>query len=314
VNPWLRGIALGVEVPLGILSFSLYRAVRALVTWRVGARVPTDLRWQVLDREFLQRPVNLLAVMARGPRWNTHALIATSGVVRIEDPFTVDVAAAANSAEQWSLEVRSLNRAMAWVIGTLSVAAGDREATIKTEPGLYTLVMRYYGVRSGAVLPQVRFFPDRLMPSMIVPADALTGYESIRGRLPWLFFALQAYVYPLLCLRRWLPERFVALEFLPVGNPETSFRFGPVERGESLAISVPDSLFETHMVFFTAYNRASFPTLWARVESPMTQVLCPAQGFWLLRIQPRGSAAAADANLKAIRISRLGTGTPAERC
>jgi hypothetical protein len=257
----------------------------------------------VLDDDFLRRPMHRLAVMARGPRWNTHAVIATSGgAVRVSGPLTIDVATAARSAEQWSWELRRLDRRRATVIGSTNVDPGQERATVDVEPGLYTFVMRYYGVRPGAALPEIRLFPDTVVAATPVPASALSVYESLRGRRPWLFVVLQAYVYALLRFRRWLPEPFVRREYLPVANPDTSFLFGSVERNARLAIAVPRSLLDTHLVLFTAYNRASFPTVWFRVDAPATGVAVPAQGTWLLRVHARtGGAAAAD--LDAIRVT-----------
>ena len=144
---------------------------------------------------------------------------------------------------------------------------------------------------------------------MPVAESADDIYATVRGQNRFLFRALSSYIYPMLRLRRRLPSEWVRRQYLPVGNPETTFVFDAVERGERLRISIPPDVLQTHRVMFTAYNRASFPTLWFRIMDAETQTeAMPSQGFWLLRLHPM-IPKAPSIDLETIVISR----TAAER-
>jgi hypothetical protein len=84
---------------------------------------------------------------------------------------------------------------------------------------------------------------------------------------------------------------FAEREYLPAGNPQTSFRYGFLQAATSLLIELDAGLLGTHDVYFTAYNRASFPVRWYPLtESKHTTPAIPAAGSYLIRVHPKTSS------------------------
>jgi hypothetical protein len=82
-------LGIGLEIAWRLLptlaSFVFQRAARTV--FRLGACLSMPLRrdtsrWNVLSADFVRRPLVLPFMMLTGPRWNTHALIQTSGRCR----------------------------------------------------------------------------------------------------------------------------------------------------------------------------------------------------------------------------------------
>ena len=159
---------------------------------------------------------------------------------------------------------------------------------------MYTFAIRYYGLRTDAVLPAIKIDGKTAFDERPVPQNPLDVYEMVRGRSPFIFLALHSYVYPLLLLRAWLPRALVRRELLPVGNPETTFKYGTVEKGERVQIALPPESLRTQLALLTIYNRASFPIAWfALSEAVFETAPIAAQGVWVLRLHPRGPEAPA---------------------
>src|SRR2546430_1025503 len=105
--PW--GVRVFWEVPLALVSFVFYKVVRWLLRrvanlhFRPGTEKARH--WRVLSAETLKNPLALPLLMTSAPRWNTHAVVATAGALRVERTLGVDVEAAARSAQSWTLVV-----------------------------------------------------------------------------------------------------------------------------------------------------------------------------------------------------------------
>jgi hypothetical protein len=54
-------------------------------------------------------------------------------------------------------------------------------------------------------------------------------------------------------------------KFLPVGNPDTEFRYGSLSRGQRLSITSDGAEEGRVNVYITFYNWASFPEYWCQV-------------------------------------------------
>ncbi len=274
------------ELPLGLLSFALFHTLRFLVTLVIKHRRPPRLgggpKWGVLDSRAIDE--HLWVIMLIGPRWNTHATIAGTGVIRIERSLALDVWTANRSAEQWTGVLCRPDGTVACTIAGSEPTDDRRYRVLEVGPGNYTFTMRYYGARAGGLLPELRIDEDTAVPALPVPSTSLDVYHAVRDRTGLFYWALAWYIYPLLRVRRWLPAAFVTGEFLPAGNPRTSYAFDVVERRQRLSIDIPAPILASHRVMFTAFNRASFPTLWFPITATHTETEpMPQQGFWLLR-------------------------------
>jgi hypothetical protein len=115
---------------------------------------------------------------------------------------------------------------------------------------------------------------------------AARSFEAVRDKRGLFYLCLHYYVFHALDHRDWLPAAFVEREFLPAGNPQTRFRFGAVRRGQSITLTLAPALLATHAVFFTLYNRHSFPVTWYPIaDEHHTTAPCACAGFYLVRIQ-----------------------------
>jgi hypothetical protein len=88
--------------------------------------------------------------------------------------------------------------------------------------------------------------------------------------------------------RRWFPSAFVEREYLPAGNPQTTFHYGSVRAGARLAIDLAPHLWQTNDVYLTVYNRASFPVLSKRLTGPGQEMpRVDVDGTYLVRVHAR---------------------------
>ena len=77
-------------------------------------------------------------------------------------------------------------------------------------------------------------------------------------------------------------------EYLPAGNPQTTFRYGSVRTGTRLAIDLDPRLWQTSDVYLTVYNRASFPVLSEQLTGPGHETAAvQADGTYLVRVHAR---------------------------
>ncbi len=244
---------------------------------------PGPPAWRLFDAELLADPQALLAFSVLAPRWNPHAVAALSPPLRVERRVCIDLAAAESSSPRWTLTAQGPQGSA--VIGTASTQPDQGTACLELSPGMWRLVLRLYDPHPGAVLPAIDFDGQAVLPAKALPQDPLAVFQTLNQRSRPLHRLLQAHVLPLLHLRSLLGEERVRRVYLPVGNPETRFQYGPLRRGQRLRVEVPAELPPGCGVYLCCYDRASFPTFFAPVprgglESP------PAgeAGSWLLRV------------------------------
>jgi hypothetical protein len=242
--------------------------------------------------------------MTTGPRWNTHALVATAGPVRVERSLRLDVKAANASAFLWTAVVYAAarNETVAW-IDSRAETSGDA-GEVALPPGAYSLVLRYYDWGPEPRLPSVAIDGQPAIPERSLPGANNDYLRSLGGRLRAYALGLHYYVHNLLRYRRLFSASFVRGEFLPVGNPETEFVYGPLERGEALEIDCPPAMTATHRVYATVYDRASFPVAWRTVDSPgLTRIETTSPGYYLLRLHALPGATGLEAARASLAVS-----------
>jgi Family of unknown function (DUF6208) len=288
------------EIALAPLSFAFHRvtrfSMRRLVQLHERAHPAQAARWRILDGPAVSKPFNLLALMTSAPRWNTHALIALGGPLHVKHAISIGTATAAKSAEAWTIVVHAEPaHDIVASIGSLDVISEEPWRAIELPPGTYRLALRYYRWSESAELPAVQIDDEPALGPLAVLAGNNDFYQDLAGRSSFLYLFLHSYVCTLLRYRRWFPRSFVEREYLPAGNPQTTFHYGFLQAGTSLLIELDAGLLHTHDVYFTAYNRASFPVLWYPLtETRHTTPAALATGSYLIRVHAKTSAQDSD--------------------
>ncbi|HET7500126.1 MAG TPA: DUF6208 family protein [Kofleriaceae bacterium] len=287
-----RVVQLPWVAPLSVCSFAFHRAMRARLRARgpriAGPDAARAPRWHLLPRALLAHRGALAWMMTTGPRLNAHAIIALSDPLAVRGALSLHVADAARSARTWSVVVYELPRFRTVATIGSNDAAPAPWRDLELPPGSYALGVRYYHPADAAELPAVRVDGEDRVPALALPGQALSVWDSVRDRRGLFYRCLHYYMFHLLEYRDWFPAAFIEREFLPVGNPQTHFAYGAVRKGQSLMLRSDAALLATHDVFFTLYNRCSFPVTWYPItheEHAIAEV--PATGFYLVRMHRR---------------------------
>jgi len=281
------------EIPLAVLSFLFYKIVRLLVHQVVQAQAIVNKkqagRWRVLDARSLRAPLNLLALMTSAPRWNTHAIIAVAGPFKVQRSCKLCAASAARSATSWTVVAHaSPGHRMVASVGSLGAPHQEPWQAMPLEPGRYRLALRYYHWSEHVELPAVEVDGVEVIPATALEAHTNDFYHDLIRRNNFFYLCLHYYVGVLLRYQQWLPQSFVKREYLPAGNPQTEFYYGFLRANESLVFALHPQLLQTHDVYLTLYNRASFPLLWYPLrEGEHTTPPSPSDGSYLVRIHQK---------------------------
>ena len=296
------------EAPLAALSFVFYRGMRFIMRRLVvlNSRRKGELGyiWGVVSPEPLNRPLALPAIMTTAPRWNTHAIIGGAGPVRVKESVALNVETLNASAGVWTAVVyRFPGQQLAGLVGSVDGPFDEALHTIPLAPGEYNFVIRLYHVAAEPRLPEVLVDGKPAIPSAPVEPRTNEFYHELKGRRGPLYSWLHYYVWIL--LRRGAPRSWVEPELLPMGNPETRFLYGPIERGESLEFTVSPETLADQDVYCTVYTRDSFPAEWFRVDrSGFRSDPAAEPGFYLVRVHRKRPAAGMAAD-DALRIERV---------
>lgn len=294
--PTGRRLATFGEIVVAPLSFLLYRtvrfAMRRLVQLQAFLPAGRTSRWQVLDGQTVRRPFNLLALMTSAPRWNTHAIISLTGSVRVRQTVRIHAATAETSAASWTVVVHEepSHRIVASV-GSIDGPSADGWRSLDVPSGKYRLALRYYGWSEPVVLPTVEVDGAVAVESMTIPADSNDFYHGLSSRGGLFYTWLHSYVCTLLRYRDRFPRSFVEGEYLPAGNPQTTFHYGFLPAAARLDIELCDHLLGSHDAYLTVYNRASFPLLWySLVDNHHLTPPTTTDGSYLIRLHARTPA------------------------
>lgn len=288
-----RHLATAVEIVAAPLSFLLYRATRFVVQRLVQldsrrhAALATS--WRTLDAAAVAKPFNLLALMTSAPRWNTHAVISLAGPLRVRHTIRIHTATAAKSAASWTIVVHAepAHRIVA-SIGSLDTTSDDPWQSLHLPSGSYRLALRYYRCAEPTILPAIEVDGEPTVEVVTIAADTNDFYHDLSTGNRFFYTCLHSYVCTLLRYRRRFPPSFVAREYLPAGNPQTTFRYGFMPAGTGLDVDLDAAVLRTHDIYCTTYDRASFPTTWAQLtethnRTPHTSV----DGSYLIRIHAK---------------------------
>jgi len=281
------------EIPFAIVSFLFFKAfkryVTALLKLAVKKGKTAEEAWMIVDEQSLNLPRVLTFFQLYAPRWNTHAVIAVSNVA-VKHELKICTETAKKSAHPWSIVITDESKNCI-VLGSFGndcnfpITEQDGWQTISLPPGRYNLGLRYYNVLDGAMLPKVVLDGERELASRQVLKTTNDFYKHLAERGTFGYKMMHFYVYVMLRLRFFFPDKFIRDEYLPVGNPETYFLYGALYAGERLKVTADPGLFETHNVYFNVYDRASLPVHWGQIGD--TETLTPSvikKGYYLIRV------------------------------
>lgn len=277
------------RAPLALLSFVFYKCLRRgfrFIMARYNRTHPeVRFRWRPLTAETLRMRIALPAIMTTGPRWNTHATVATAGPLTVTANLAIDAACAQRSAGAWSIVVCTFP-AMQTVT---NFGSANTSASIALPPGDYWLALRYYHCATEPALPAVIVDGRAAVPSAELPARPNDFYKDLIGRGGALYACMHYYMWILLRYRDRLPQSLVEREYLPLANPDTEFFFGSLLRGDALQIDLAPQVLAAHSVYLTLYSPASFPLAWHQVLEARDTTPAAADCSYLIRVHGSGT-------------------------
>jgi hypothetical protein len=279
------------EIPLAILSFFFYKAMKFLIgnlyIIYLTVNKKQASQWRVLSAENLKSPLSLPVLMTKGPRWNTHAIIGTLGPFTVKETIAIDTESANRSSASWIAVIyRFPDYETIASIESDKLTSQDKWASLNLKPGKYSIGLRYYHWSNHINLPALRVDNVEWVNSCPVPTDINHFYYELIQKKNWFYLTLHYYIFTILRLRKWLPESFVKNEYLPVGSPDTDFLYGYLERGQSLSIKVSSAIVNNYDLYLTIYDRSSLPLNWNQIseENYLTQPI-ENNGFYLIRMR-----------------------------
>ncbi len=280
-------------VPLSLLSFAFFRFIRSRIRKAAAKFVQKKMErneqveWIALS-EFLAQPMALPYQMVSGPRWNCHAVIGVVGPLDVKSKVSIKVDQAQKSAKQWTIVFYEPSLATRTFISSAEVSGSESWQDISLEPGRYSLALRYYNSGDKVSFPAIKVDGENKVDERCVDQE-YENYQSflkkIQNSNKFFYRALHYYVYNLVYWEKWLSKSFVKNEFLPVGNPETIFHYGALQRGQKIQVHFDSKLLEEAHIYIAYDNLASFPVFWEEITSSgYESVAVPCKGYYLIRM------------------------------
>jgi hypothetical protein len=285
------------ELPLAFVSFFFNRLVKNVM--RAGLMIH-DARnkrsgkaqdWIVLSLDdMLARPGALPLIMTTAPRWNTHAVLATLSPLRVYESIEIDTQAADRSADSWTIVVCTHpGRRTVTSIGSRSSPFADGKATVRLQPGIYWLGLRYYELQREAQLPAVDTDGRPVTSGRRISGETNSFYRDLHTRSNLFYLGLHYYVFVVLRHPVLFSEAFTRRELLPLGNPETEFLWGALRKGEELHGHLALQALADWNVFLTVYSQASFPIHSEQVRTPGLRFAAPMHCIYLFRLNRKAA-------------------------
>lgn len=291
------GLDLVWEIPLSVLSWLFFKINKGAIGWLYQRYLSRNLKravtWRVLSAETLSIPIILPVLMTKGPRWNTHGVIGTLGPFAIESTLEVNLDEAARSAQSWTVvvysypEYKTVTR-LSW----LKSMEEQNQGVLSLPKGYYSVGIRYYGLSSQAAMPTVTFDKGKPLAGVVVSKEINQFYETLGDRTNFYYLSLHYYIYTILRLRDRLSDTWVRSEYLPVGDPDTVFRYDCFRKEDKLHVEVEPQVFQNYWIYLSVYNRASLPIFSDEiVDKDYKTGEFEQSGYYLFRIRPKSAAA-----------------------
>lgn len=240
-------------------------------------RIGAPLKWRTISDEF-KKPGFLLAVSVLGPRWNCHALLATLSPIPIRQTLSIDLAGLSDHSDSWSIVLYDESWTTREWLGPTTTS--DRAVSWTLPAGSYSLSLRFYTDADDISVPAVMVDGHNVVEGGVIAEEA-TKYrrhlESIRNRSGMYYRLLHYYIFFHL-KHRTKSADWLRNQFLPMGNPDTEWRYGHLAVGEQLRIRLDAVHQMTYNTYVAFYNWASFPVDWCRVQTLEWQSVPFAEG------------------------------------
>lgn len=238
--------------------------------------------------EVVNLPLALPMLMVTGPRWNCHAVLANVGPFKVDAFIEIKISAAHESAGMWSLVIYNEQYQTVAHLSSAELKNKERQK-INLIKGEYLFCIRLYNSKHRITFPEILVDGNNKVSKRIVKNEN-AYYQSylskIQNNKEFIYYFLHYYVYYLLIWEKWLPLSFVSKEYLPVGNPDTSFKYGYLKKGEILQVDLESGLLEDANIYIAFYNMCSFPVFWHTIQkSHFISDCAPCNGHYLIRIQ-----------------------------
>lgn len=319
------------ELPCCLLSYAYYCAMQRAVLPLAAKlkRNQSSTRWvdalhEKLGGEVVDAKV-ILGALLFGPRWNTHtnvhSIVVEPGAGNRTPVLEIENLKTEGLSWQVVAYGNHMSRETLNQCGRRN-GEGDRISfpvvTKAPFPTTFSLAIRVYlfGPATSAALPRI-WQDGRLLTTdapTVFTKERLAFNFRLRKHQRLHHLALHYYVFPLLYFRDLFTEYFVRWQYLPVGNPETQWLYGPVLAGYALKFDVDADALEDHLVFCTVYSRASMPTLPCNEigTSPKTLDTSDEDGYFAMRCVRKDGATTERSVLDKITVHLVkGAGTKA---
>jgi hypothetical protein len=260
------------EIPLALLSFLGYKIAKFIIgniyTIYLSIEGKIASHWRVVSQALIDAPLSLPVLMTKAPRWNTHAIISTLGPFAVQEYLEIDLLSPCNSAQSWIAIFYSFpDYQTVMTIEGETRQKMEQWQKIALKTGKYTIGLRYYNFHSeNLILPAVKIDGRDWTEVTQITAESNSFYDHLLDRSNWFYLCLHYYIFTILKLRQYLPESFIANEYLPVGATDTFFAYDYLSKGKKLQIQVFPSFFNDYELYLTFYNRASFPVAWLKLD------------------------------------------------
>lgn len=281
------------EVFLALLSFFFNKINKFIVgnlyTLYLIFNKKKANQWRVIDNKLVDSWLNLAVLMTKAPRWNTHAIIGTLGSFSVENDLSLDVVSANNSAQSWIAIFYSFPAYK--TITTIESYQVDKSTewhSISLPKGKYTIGLRYYQYGDDLTLPSVKTDNVLLTNATNIDADSNKFYQTLISRKNNYFLALHYYIYIVLKLQKYLPNKFVKSEFLPVGATDTEFFYDYLDQGDILQVEVDENTLNKYDIYVSLYDICSLPIDSYKIKNSIEKIKFSSQrGYYLIRVKEK---------------------------
>lgn len=279
---------------LGALSWVWSELIRRFLRWALNQRLkkkPELARsWRTISKEMIQQPGAMASLLTTAPRWNPHAVIATTGPISVQKEISIDREVCHASAGEWTVVVCRFGDHQVVETFHHSNAKTDQAQSLRLPAGDYQLFLRYYHRKDSARFPSIYSDGQKVCSEIEVDPDTQQFYPDLIRRDKWFYRTLNFYVFPALKYLRHLTPEWVDRRYLPLGNPETQFLYGYFEKNEELCLEVDSEILNQNFIYITLYNRSSLPWVWEEItETKWKSGKTDFQGFYLVRVNARSS-------------------------
>lgn len=241
--------------------------------------------------ERLKNPVGIPYAMLNAPRWNTHAFIASAGPVTINESITVDFSGINRFCSSWTFILYKLPaNHTSKVISCLDDSSGSFHYTVAVEAGAYSIVLRCYELKYPVELPKLIIDNGRVVIEKRFIFSKVPVYpDAIMGKQSSFYSFVHYYLH--YAFRKGSRDLGFDLDFeyLPVGNPETTFIYGCFNSNSYICIDVNGKA-EDFLLYLTCYNESSFPIYSEKIPvygiDQFRSSLLTVDGTYLIRIVP----------------------------